>query len=176
MHRFSRLAALLGAGALALAIAVPASAAEPAELIPVVTANDNGTPAAGQAWVRVLHGSPDAPEVDVYVGADLASATKVDPLSGLSFGQISDYFEVAPGGWTSLERHQHPHAVVVLVGCGEVRLGSQRHALEPFDVAYVAPGDPHQFRAAPDEKLGLLCIVDRERDRPELLDEESIVP
>jgi len=97
MHRFSRLAALLGAGALALAIAVPASAAEPAELIPVVTANDNGTPAAGQAWVRVLHGSPDAPEVDVYVGADLASATKVDPLSGLSFGQISDYFEVAPG-------------------------------------------------------------------------------
>jgi hypothetical protein len=96
-RRFSRLAALLGAGALALAIAAPAAAADPAKLTAVVTADDNGTPAAGQAWVRVLHGSPDAPQVDVYVGADLASAAKVEALSGLSFGQISDYFEVAPG-------------------------------------------------------------------------------
>jgi len=98
MHRrFGRLAALLGAGAMALAIAAPAFAADPAKLTAVVTANDNGTPAAGQAWVRVLHGSPDAPQVDVYVGADLASAAKVDALSGLSFGEISDYVEVAPG-------------------------------------------------------------------------------
>jgi hypothetical protein len=26
----------------------------------------------------------------------------------------------------------------------------------------------HQFRAGPDEPLGFLCMVDRERDRPEL--------
>lgn len=96
MHRrFGRLAALLGAGALALAVTAPVLAAEP--LTAVVTANDNGTPTAGQTWVRVLHGSPDAPEVDVYVGADLASAAKVEALSGLSFGEISDYAEVAPG-------------------------------------------------------------------------------
>jgi quercetin dioxygenase-like cupin family protein len=81
------------------------------------------------------------------------------------------YFEVAPGGWTSFERHAHPHAVVVLAGRGEVRLGDERHSLAPFDVVYVAPEDPHQFRAAADERLGFLCVVDRERDRPELLDE-----
>jgi quercetin dioxygenase-like cupin family protein len=81
------------------------------------------------------------------------------------------YFEVAAGGWTSLERHRHPHAVVVLCGRGEVQLRAERHALEPFDAVYVAPGDPHQFRAAADQKLGLLCVVDRERDRPELLGE-----
>ena len=76
------------------------------------------------------------------------------------------YFEVAPGGFSTLERHRHPHAVVVLVGRGEVRLGEERHALAPFDVVYVAPGDPHQFRAAADAPLGFLCVVDRERDRP----------
>ena len=28
------------------------------------------------------------------------------------------YFEVAPGGWTTLEHHQHEHVVVVLRGEG----------------------------------------------------------
>jgi hypothetical protein len=94
--RNSRLAGILAAGSLALIVAAPVAAAEPAPLTAVV-AVDNGTPAAGSAWVRVLHGSPDAPEVDVLVGADLASAAKVDALSGLSFGEISDYAEVPAG-------------------------------------------------------------------------------
>ena len=62
-----------------------------------MTANDKGAPAAGNAAVRVLHGSPDAPEVDVYVGATLATAAKADALSGLSFGEISGYVEVPAG-------------------------------------------------------------------------------
>jgi hypothetical protein len=95
--RTGRLAAILGAGALALAVSAPAFAAEPAPLTAVVTSNDAAVPTAGKAWVRVLHGSPDAPQVDVYVGADLATAAKVDALSGLSFGDISDYAEVDPG-------------------------------------------------------------------------------
>ena len=97
MHRsFGRIAALVGAGALALAVVTPAFAAE--KLTAVVTVDD-GTPASGEAWVRVLHGSPDAPSVDVYVGAenDLAGAAKVDALSGLTFGQISDYAPVPAG-------------------------------------------------------------------------------
>jgi quercetin dioxygenase-like cupin family protein len=76
------------------------------------------------------------------------------------------YFEVAPGGFSTFERHEHPHAVVVIHGRGEVRLGGERHTLAPFDAVYVAPGEPHQFRAAADEPLGFLCVVDRERDRP----------
>jgi quercetin dioxygenase-like cupin family protein len=76
------------------------------------------------------------------------------------------YFEIAPGGWTTLERHRHPHAVIVIAGRGEVRLEGERHALAPFDVVYVAPGEPHQFLAAPGEPLGFLCVVDRQRDRP----------
>ena len=74
-RRFARLVSLTAAGALALAIAGPVAAAEP---LTAVVASDAGTPTAGAAWVRVLHGSPDAPAVDVYVGADLATAAKVD--------------------------------------------------------------------------------------------------
>ncbi|MCM2269741.1 MAG: cupin domain-containing protein [Thermoanaerobaculia bacterium] len=81
------------------------------------------------------------------------------------------YFEVAAGGFTSFERHEHPHAVVVLAGRGEVRLLDGLHPLAPFDVVYVAPGEAHQFRAAADDRLGILCVVDHERDRPVLLDD-----
>ncbi len=42
------------------------------------------------AKVRVLHASPDAPAVDVYVDGTLV-------LEAVEFGAISDYLEVAPG-------------------------------------------------------------------------------
>jgi hypothetical protein len=71
--RLGRLFSLAVAGALALAVAGPVSAAD-------------------EAMVRVLHASPDAPQVDVFV-----DGTKVDPLSGLEFGDLTDYVAV-PGG------------------------------------------------------------------------------
>ncbi|UCG87544.1 MAG: cupin domain-containing protein [Gemmatimonadota bacterium] len=80
---------------------------------------------------------------------------------------VTRYFEVEPGGHSTLERHRHPHSVVVLRGSGQVTLGDEAHDLEPFDCVYVAPGTVHQFRAGPREPLGFLCVVDRVRDRPQ---------
>lgn len=77
------------------------------------------------------------------------------------------YFEVAPGGWTTLERHRHPHAVVLIRGRGRVLVGGEIHDVTPFDVVHVPPSTWHQLRAAEDEPLGFLCAVDAERDRPE---------
>src|SRR5262245_13118137 len=37
------------------------------------------------------------------------------------------YFELAPGGRSSHETHQHEHAVVVLRGSGEVQLSDAVH-------------------------------------------------
>jgi len=75
------------------------------------------------------------------------------------------YFEVAPGGYSTLERHEHTHAVMILRGSGTVVLGDRAHAIAPFDCVYVAPDTLHQFQAAKDEPLGFVCIVDRVRDR-----------
>src|SRR5262249_20138029 len=77
------------------------------------------------------------------------------------------YFEIAPGGYSSLESHQHEHAVVVLRGHGEVRLGDDTHSLAYGDAVYVAPRETHQFRnASASEPFGFLCIVDAQRDVP----------
>ena len=96
--RTPRLVGTLGAATLVLALAAPAAAA-PGDTgaLQLVILDDSGTPAAGKAWVRVLHGSPDAPEVDVYVGATAATSAKVDALSGLSFAESSAYVPVDAG-------------------------------------------------------------------------------
>lgn len=79
---------------------------------------------------------------------------------------ITRYFEVEPGGFSSLELHRHPHCVIVVRGHGHVVLGEESVAIAPLDVVHVGSETVHQFRAAADQPLGFLCIVDRDRDRP----------
>ena len=78
------------------------------------------------------------------------------------------YFEVAPGGYSTLERHRHTHAVLVLRGRGRVRLGDAVHEVAERDLVTVDPMTWHQFHAAPDSALGFLCLVSKERDKPQL--------
>src|SRR5665213_1438174 len=78
------------------------------------------------------------------------------------------YFEVAPGGWTTLERHEHVHAVMVIRGRGQCLVGEEAHAIAMHDLVSVPPMTWHQFHAAADETLGFLCMVTSERDRPQL--------
>ena len=86
------------------------------------------------------------------------------------------YFEIAAGGCSSYERHDHAHAVVVLTGRGHVRLGAELSEIAPFDLVYVAPQTPHRFLADAGERLGFLCFVDRERDTPVALPEPTEGP
>lgn len=79
------------------------------------------------------------------------------------------YFELARGGYTSFEKHGHEHVVVVLRGSGRVRLGDAWTDLGPGDSVRVASMTPHQFVNPSEEPFGILCVVDRDRDRPILL-------
>jgi ribulose-bisphosphate carboxylase large chain len=77
------------------------------------------------------------------------------------------YFEISPGGFTTLEHHRHEHVVVVLRGTGLVRIADDEHALAFGDTLYVAPHEVHQLRnPSPTEPFGFLCLVDAVRDRP----------
>jgi quercetin dioxygenase-like cupin family protein len=78
------------------------------------------------------------------------------------------YFEIAPGGHSTLERHEHFHLVVVLRGKGRVLVGGQVHSIEEQDVITISSNTWHQFRAAADVPLGFLCLVNTTRDRPVL--------
>jgi quercetin dioxygenase-like cupin family protein len=83
------------------------------------------------------------------------------------------YFEIAPGGYSTLERHQHTHAVLILRGHGTVRIGPDTHPIGERDLVTVDPLVWHQFEAAADSPLGFLCLVARERDRPQLPSNEQ---
>lgn len=84
------------------------------------------------------------------------------------------YFEIRPEGYTSFEKHRHPHAVVVIRGSGSVVLENEIHDLSTHDVVYVSPETMHQFHADKGEPLGFICVVDRYRDKPILPDDEQV--
>jgi len=84
------------------------------------------------------------------------------------------YFEVAAGGYTTLERHAHTHAVMILRGRGCCLVGEALYQLAEHDLVCVPPLTWHQFRAHELGALGFLCLVSRERDRPQLPTAEQI--
>jgi mannose-6-phosphate isomerase-like protein (cupin superfamily) len=84
------------------------------------------------------------------------------------------YFEVAAGGFSTLERHEHMHAVLILRGRGHCLVGREVRALETRDLVTVPPLTWHQFRATQGEPLGFLCMVNAQRDKPQLPTAEDL--
>ncbi|MEJ0094340.1 MAG: cupin domain-containing protein [Methylocella sp.] len=84
------------------------------------------------------------------------------------------YFEIEPGGFSTLERHEHMHGVMVLRGQGECLVGETVSALKLHDLVTIAPWTWHQFRAGPATPLGFLCLVNAARDRPQLPTDEDL--
>lgn len=78
------------------------------------------------------------------------------------------YFEVQPGGYSTLERHEHVHAVLILRGSGRVLVGQETRPIHHLDLVYIPPMTWHQFHADQGEVLGFLCLVNVDRDRPQL--------
>lgn len=76
------------------------------------------------------------------------------------------YFELEPGGFTTLERHSHSHVVIAVRGRGRIRVGEIEYSIGPFDTIYVGPQKPHQLSAIGRSKFGFFCIVSARRDRP----------
>lgn len=84
------------------------------------------------------------------------------------------YFEVIPGGFSTLERHEHMHAVMILRGSGRCLLGDRVEAVAPFDLVSIPAMTWHQFQPDGAEPLGFLCMVNAERDRPQLPTAEDL--
>jgi quercetin dioxygenase-like cupin family protein len=76
------------------------------------------------------------------------------------------YFEIAPGGYSSLETHRHEHVVICARGKGRVRMGDKLYVIKNLDVAYISPNTVHQLLNPYHEPFGFFCIVDAKRDRP----------
>lgn len=84
------------------------------------------------------------------------------------------YFEMEPGGYSTLERHEHMHAVTILRGHGHCLLGREVREVKPYDLIEIPPWTWHQFRATGQEPLGFLCMVNAKRDKPQLPSDEEL--
>jgi quercetin dioxygenase-like cupin family protein len=84
------------------------------------------------------------------------------------------YFEMDAGGYSTLERHEHAHAVMILRGHGECLVGDEVRTVKQFDLVTIPSWTWHQFRATDAEPLGFLCMVNVMRDRPQLPDEAEL--
>jgi S-methyl-1-thioxylulose 5-phosphate methylthiotransferase len=81
------------------------------------------------------------------------------------------YFEIAPGGFSSLEKHAHVQVVVAVRGRGRALIGRDVVDLAPLDLVQTPPFAPHRWVNAGDEPFGFVCTVDGERDAPQPLDD-----
>ena len=84
------------------------------------------------------------------------------------------YFEMQPGGHSSLERHEHVHAVMILRGRGECLVGDDVRPVKPLDLVTIPAWTWHQFRATAGEAFGFLCMVNQARDKPQLPGEDEL--
>jgi len=70
-----------------------AAVGQVADIEPLVLEDNNAAPAAGKAHIRVVHASPDAPNVDIAVAGGPIL------LSNLAFPTASDYLPVDAGSY-----------------------------------------------------------------------------
>lgn len=83
-------------------------------------------------------------------------------------------FEIQPGGYSTLERHEHQHVVMVLRGQGRVLVADSVVEVAPHDLVHIPAMTWHQFQATGDSPLGILCLVSCERDRPQRPNEQDL--
>jgi quercetin dioxygenase-like cupin family protein len=79
------------------------------------------------------------------------------------------YFEIAPGGFSSFEKHKHEHVVIGLRGKGKVLCGKRNYQLNFLDTLYIAPDTSHQLSNPFKNPFGFLCIVNAKRDKPKII-------
>lgn len=123
----------------------------------------------GHRWAGVEHKPYKEDERALF-----ASITRQTLFSRPDLAGELRYFEVAPGGFSTLERHEHVHAVLILRGAGTALVGDQILTLAQNDLVTVPPMTWHQFRSLSDQPLGFLCMVDAVRDKPQLPTDEDL--
>jgi hypothetical protein len=107
-----------------------------ANIAPLVLTDDNTAPASGQIKLRLVHASPSAGPVDIYVeapGTDIASVSPT--LTNVAFKTASDYLAVAAGSYEVFITHTGSKAIAIDSGTLALSAGQIRTA-----IALDAPG------------------------------------
>jgi len=106
--------------------------------------------------------------------APFKAITRQVLFQGPALGCELRYFEMQPGGHSTLERHEHVHAVMIFRGRGTCLVGGAVREVAAPDLVYIPPMTWHQFRASKSEPFGFLCMVNAARDKPQLPTEAEL--
>ena len=117
----------------------------------------------GFRWDKVVH-APYKEEGE----APFKAISRQTLFKEAALGCELRYFEMDAGGHSTLERHEHMHAVMILRGHGQCLLGDTVRQVKPHDLITIPAWVWHQFRATDGEPMGFLCMVNHDRDRPQL--------
>jgi hypothetical protein len=107
---------------------------------PWLLTDNNASPATGNIKVRLVHGAPAAPTVDIYVtapGADLATATPT--LAGVPYAIASGYLEVPAGTYQVRVTPENTKTVAIDSGALTLNAGQIRTAVAVDAVGGGAP-------------------------------------
>ncbi len=106
-----------------------------ANITPLVLTDDNTPPASGQIKLRLVHASPTAGPVDIYVEAPGAGVTGSPTLTNVPFKAASSYLAVPAGSYEAYVTPTGTKTVALDSGSLSLSAGQIRTA-----VALDAPG------------------------------------
>ena len=69
------------------------------------------------------------------------------------------YFTIPPHEFSSLDKHEREHGVMIVHGRARVMLGERFEEVGPGDVVFIPGWEQHQFENLTDEPFTFLCIV-----------------
>jgi quercetin dioxygenase-like cupin family protein len=126
-------------------------------------------------WAGVEERAYKPPDPSAPRGMDWRDVTRhrLGHPDELGMGFELRYFELGPGGYSSLEKHAHVHLVVAVRGAGRALVGDRVVDLAPLDALYVPALTPHRWANEGADPFGFLCTVDADRDRPVPLDDDE---
>lgn len=70
--------------------------------------------------------------------------------------------ELETGGYSPKHEHPWPHINYVIEGEGILSVGGEEKEIKKGSIAFVPPGQLHQFKNTGKEKLAFICIVPKE--------------
>jgi len=111
-----------------------------AAIEPIVLTDERGATPGGQVSLRVVHGAPSAPNVDVYVTAPDASLDSATPvLSNVPFKAASGYLVVDEGTYQVRVTVAGTKTVAIDTGAVELDGGTRLTAIARDNVGGGAP-------------------------------------
>lgn len=140
-RRLSSLLSVLAAGALTLSMVAAVSASE-------------------HAMVRVLHASPDAPAVDVYL-----DDVKVEALTNVPFGTISGYLDI-PAGDHNVKVYATGTTTGAVIDANVTVASGSRYTIAATNAAASIAAQVIEDEPAPDCEVAQVRVIHFSADAP----------